>query len=259
MSTTQREREDKYSVDRAFVMPDLSALAPGDGEIVEATVALRSTYFDTPDHALLRHGITLRRREGDADEGWQMKVPDGEARTEIRLPLNGDEAVPPELADLTAGIALGQPLAVVAVVRTSRRIQRLDGADGATLLEAADDTVTATAPGDAVTLTAWREIELELGTGTEALLAKAGRRLLKAGATRSADGSKLGRALGAAPAAPPRTDSAAAVLTAYIADQFHALALGDVDLRRGLDPIHATRVATRRLRSTLRVFGDAFP
>ncbi len=41
-------------------------------------------------------------------------------------------------------------------------------------------------------------------------------------------------------------------------EQISAIREGDVALRRGEDPIHATRVAIRRLRSTLRVFGDAF-
>lgn len=243
-------------------MPDLRGLAPAGGDVVQATVALRSTYFDTADLALLRHGLTLRRREGDTDQGWQMKVPDGDARTEIRLPLSGEETVPVELADLLTGIALGAPLEVMAVVRTNRRVQRLNGSDGVTLLEAADDTVSATALGEAVTLSAWREIELELGSGTEALLAKAGRRLLKAGARQSKDASKLGRALGTGPSttsrtAPP-TGSAAAALSNYLSDQVHALMVGDVDLRRGLDPIHPTRVATRRLRSTIRVFAGMF-
>jgi CHAD domain-containing protein len=48
------------------------------------------------------------------------------------------------------------------------------------------------------------------------------------------------------------------VVTAYLAEQFDALSAGDVSLRRGLDAIHPTRVATRRLRSTLRIFGAMF-
>lgn len=254
MTTEQREREDKYVVDTAFVMPPLADLAPAQGEVVQSTVVLRSTYFDTADHALLGHGVTLRRREGN-DEGWHLKVPDGNARTEIRLPLTDDTAIPAELAQLVTGISLGADLAVVAVVQTTRRIQRLIGPDGATVLEAADDTVTATAPGAAVPMTTWREIELELGSGSEALLAKAGRRLVKAGARRSDGTSKLGIALAATPPADVGTAAPGSHLTDYLAEQFRALAAGDVALRRGLEAIHPTRVATRRLRSTLRVFG----
>ncbi|MFC9433602.1 CHAD domain-containing protein [Nocardia sp. NPDC057030] len=41
----------------------------------------------------------------------------------------------------------------------------------------------------------------------------------------------------------------------YLTAQINTIFAGDVALRRGADPIHDTRVATRRLRSTLRVFG----
>lgn len=44
----------------------------------------------------------------------------------------------------------------------------------------------------------------------------------------------------------------------YVHEQLDAIRDGDAGLRRGEDPIHPTRVAIRRLRSTLRVFGDAF-
>jgi inorganic triphosphatase YgiF len=38
-------------------------------------------------------------------------------------------------------------------------------------------------------------------------------------------------------------------------DQIEAIFDGDMGLRRGQDPMHDTRVAIRRLRSTIRVFG----
>ena len=40
-----------------------------------------------------------------------------------------------------------------------------------------------------------------------------------------------------------------------MAEQIDAIFDGDIGLRRGHDPIHDTRVAIRRLRSTIRVFG----
>jgi CHAD domain-containing protein len=43
-------------------------------------------------------------------------------------------------------------------------------------------------------------------------------------------------------------------LAAYTRAQLDAIIAGDIGLRRGEDPIHDTRVAIRRLRSTLRVF-----
>lgn len=53
-------------------------------------------------------------------------------------------------------------------------------------------------------------------------------------------------------------DASARPVVAYVCEQVSAIREGDAALRRGEDPIHATRVAIRRLRSTLRVFGDAF-
>lgn len=53
-------------------------------------------------------------------------------------------------------------------------------------------------------------------------------------------------------------DAGAAPVAAYVCEQINAIRDGDAALRRGEDPIHATRVAIRRLRSTLRVFADAF-
>jgi CHAD domain-containing protein len=41
----------------------------------------------------------------------------------------------------------------------------------------------------------------------------------------------------------------------YVDAQLDEIVAGDIGLRRGQDPIHDTRVAMRRLRSTLRVFG----
>ena len=48
------------------------------------------------------------------------------------------------------------------------------------------------------------------------------------------------------------------LVTAYLAAQCDVLASNDVGLRTGAPVVHKTRVAARRLRSTLRVFGDVF-
>jgi CHAD domain-containing protein len=79
-------------------------------------------------------------------------------------------------------------------------------------------------------------------------------RLSKAGARPSQYRSKLDHALGAADP-PAIADAALRALTIYVADQIDAVFEGDLQLRRGQDPIHDTRVAIRRLRSTIRVFG----
>ena len=57
-----------------------------------------------------------------------------------------------------------------------------------------------------------------------------------------------------APGAGPQSPAARA-LAKYLGAQIDEIIAGDIELRRGQDPIHDTRVAVRRMRSTLRVFG----
>jgi CHAD domain-containing protein len=79
------------------------------------------------------------------------------------------------------------------------------------------------------------------------------KRLRAAGARPSRYPSKLAHAVPAEPAASSSTPANRA-LTDYLNAQLDQIAAGDIGLRRGKDPIHDTRVAIRRLRSTLRVF-----
>jgi CHAD domain-containing protein len=68
---------------------------------------------------------------------------------------------------------------------------------------------------------------------------------------------------------PPKFDGAAAsgkahsspaqrAVAEYLNAQIDRIDAGDAGLRRGFDPIHDTRVAIRRMRSTLRVFAKLF-
>ncbi len=257
------ERELKYEVGEGFSVPELGDVANAD-RIERADQRLDSVYFDTDRHDLLARGVTLRLRTGTADNGWQLKVPAGDARTEIRLdPTGRDTTVPKELSALVAGLRRGRSLRHVVTVRTDRTARRVLNADGALLVEVADDRVQAVAPGrQSATLSSWREVEAELGpAGTEDLLAAVDDRLRAAGATASASANKVARALGAGDVDRPATPAdhgatAGAVITAYLREQDDALVAGDLSLRRGLGGIHPTRVATRRLRSTLRIFAD---
>ncbi|HEY5987643.1 MAG TPA: hypothetical protein VIV12_14905, partial [Streptosporangiaceae bacterium] len=116
--------------------------------------------------------------------------------------------VPEELASLVPGWSGGQELTPVARLRTTRTERRLTDAGGRVLAEVVDDQVTGSlptaAPGDrdwAVT-SAWREVEVELGLGSAALLDAVEDRLVRAGARRSPAASKLGMLLAAAGIAP---------------------------------------------------------
>jgi uncharacterized protein YjbK len=77
------------------------------------TVELRSAYYDTPDGDLQTHGVLLRRRDGDDDTGWQLKVPDVEGRVEVRTALS--DTPPSELTGAVTGIRLGKPLLNVTI------------------------------------------------------------------------------------------------------------------------------------------------
>ncbi|MDQ1731615.1 MAG: hypothetical protein QOK10_1774 [Pseudonocardiales bacterium] len=269
MTHSYVERELKFDVAADFVVPDVSALLPAGGCLERSVEQLRSDYFDTADHALLRAKMTLRRRTGTTDTGWQLKVPQKPFREEIRLSLDGDggdgvpdEGVPDELRDLLLGAVRRQPLVQVASVVTDRSVQRLLDAEGRQLAEIDDDRVHASAAGEAATASSWREVEVELADVEVQLLDALAKRLRRAGARPANSSSKLARALPAdriEPVTRRRRLRAGDVVSAYIAEQQRVILAGDLALRRGDDSvIHKTRVATRRLRSTLRCFSPLF-
>ncbi|MDQ2750582.1 MAG: CYTH and CHAD domain-containing protein [Actinomycetota bacterium] len=268
MAQRYLEREVKLAVDDSFRMPDLGALVPAGGILQTALIHLDSTYFDTAGHDLLNAKVTLRRRAGGpSDTGWQLKVPAGVDRTEFRLPPGGSPGVPRELRDLTAGLRRGRSLRQVARIRTERTTYQLCAVDGELLVEVADDQVRATTLGGTAVISTWREIEVELGTGDKKLVAAIVKRLRAVGALPSGVSSKLARAIGTArtgggaPAAPRPTagrPTVGALAMAYLVEQHQALLDGDVALRGGFDAIHRTRVASRRMRSTLRTYRALF-
>jgi CHAD domain-containing protein len=107
----------------------------------------------------------------------------------------------------------------------------------------------------------WREVEVELGPAGKKKDLKRARKLLQdAGASPSTSRTKLDRAL--SPALPDGQPAAVEsgtvgeLVAAYLAAQCDVLASNDVGFRTGTPAVHKTRVAARRLRSTLRTFGD---
>ena len=135
------EREDKWEVDEHFVLPRLHDLT-GGGNVDRSTVHLESAYYDTSDHDLQSHGIVLRRRDGDDDTGWQLKVPGAEGRIEIRTSLA--DAPPPELTEMLTGLRLGKELVNVATIRTVRTRYRIHEPERENMsAEVADDEVHA--------------------------------------------------------------------------------------------------------------------
>jgi CHAD domain-containing protein len=255
---TMTEQEDKFEVDSDWVLPQLTELVPDGGRLDQETRKLDNTYFDTPGAGLRLFGITLRRRVGGSETGWQLKVPNGTARTELQ---SGSRAktLPPALGKGVEGLLAGENLDPVATIVTTRTAYRLLNSDDELVLEIADDQVESGPPDGESMLHSWREVEVELGpAGKNKDLKRVSKLLQAAGATPSTSRTKLDRALG--PTLPDGQSPAAkagtvgGLVAAYIATQCEILASNDVGMRTDMPAIHKTRVAVRRLRSTLRIF-----
>jgi CHAD domain-containing protein len=255
------ETETKYEADATAALPDLNSLPQVRSTRGPDLEQLEAEYYDTADLRLLRSGITLRRRKGGHDAGWHLKLPDGrDSREEIRVPLGqAGRRVPAELANLVKAFSRNERLAPVAAITTLRQTITLVDNDGESLAEVADDQVHATAAAGGNNGSAeWREVEVELTGGDRNLLDAADKLLRRAGMRRSGGSAKLERVLASRlPTRPePSADQTAAdVVAAYLREHADRLVTLDPMVRRARpDAVHKMRVATRRLRSTLRSF-----
>lgn len=241
------ERELKFEVGPAFRLPEL----PGTPLSPRVFV---STYYDTPDHRLARHGVTVRLRTERRTHRWQVKLPRGVARLEVELP--GAPGPPPEpVRRLVVVFTRGEELAPVAALRTRRSgvlVRDLRGP----VAEVVVDSV-AVLEGRQVTQR-FREAEVELVREDEEALERLGVLLEAAGARKSDGRPKLFQALGLdLPDAPkPLSPSASAVdhILAMMRTQLDEIRAHDPGTRLGTDPeeLHRMRTAVRRLRSNLR-------
>jgi CHAD domain-containing protein len=242
------ERHHTWDVDERFVLPTLRDFVV-NGEVDHDTIDVTHTYYDTPDRDLRAHGIELRRRADDDATGWLLKIPGEDGPVELTWALS--DHPPAEATTLLTGVTLGKNVDSVAEIHTVRERYRITRPEsGGPLAEVDDDRVRA-AVGDR--LLAWREIEVDAGAGAGSVTKRLTRRLRAAGAHPSRHQSELARV-----APESRTEisvtPATQALVAYLRTQIGQIVAGDIGLRRGQDPIHDTRVAIRRLRSTLRVF-----
>ena len=266
-SSVHREVERKYDVPHDAQLPALDELSWVASVPAPVEELLEAVYFDTPDLALARARITLRRRTGGHDAGWHLKRPlDNGDREESRHPLGrATKSVPASLRREVRVHTRAQALAPVATIDTRRVVHRLLDPAGEVLAEVCDDTVTAhaTAGDGAAQTTGWREWEVELAGGSRELLNVVEARLRKASAVPAEGPSKLARALRhrlprehrASGVAPSRKGPAAAVLHAHLHDEIAELKTRDPQVRQDEpDSVHKMRVATRRLRSTLATF-----
>ncbi|GHA87772.1 CYTH and CHAD domain-containing protein [Streptomyces chryseus] len=267
MADTKREIERKYEATDETRLPDLTKV-PGVSSVRDEGVAeLDAVYYDTADLRLAADSLTLRRRTGGADAGWHLKLPVSPGvRDEIGAPLT--DGPPPGLIALTRSRTRAEPILPVVRLHSVRDVRHLLDAGGEPLAEVSVDTVTAQRVGvtaDGAT-TRWTEVEVELSDGGDpAFLDAVDKRLRKAGLRAATSESKLARALeDTAPSwkKPRRAEPGASTagtagdhVLAYLREQYAALVAYDPAVRRDLpDSVHQMRVATRRLRSTLRTY-----
>lgn len=263
------EVERKLDVDPATIVPSLTGVGGvlTTGQPVEHQ--LDATYFDTTGLDLARHGVTLRRRTGGDDAGWHLKLPGSkDTRTELRRPLgHATRTVPTELLAVVRVWVRDRPLEPVARVSTRRLEHSLLAEDGVVLAMICDDRVRTERLHAPLFKQDWREWEVELVDGDEALLDAVAQALLAAGATPAPNASKLARTLGEVvpptPRIPSRKElhrgSAALVVLARLTEHVAELQRQDIQLRTD-EPssIHQLRIAARRLRSTLRTYRPLF-
>lgn len=236
---------------------------------------LASTYFDTADGVLARHGAALRLRLSGGGREQTLKLPDpggaGVRRCEWTVEARHGEvpdpaSFPAEPARVLADLLGNAALAPVLTTRIARRARRLR--HGGSLIEADFDlgTIEAGGRGEAVC-----ELELELVDGETADLFRLARGLPLGPdlAWSIASKSERGRALaaGVGPVAvlarSPALDAGATTgaALAAIARECLGQVLGNYRLvvLHGLpDAVHQTRVAIRRLRAAFSLFRAGF-
>ncbi len=175
------------------VLPALDGL-PQVASVETSEHRLEATYFDTTNLRLAAAGITVRRRTGGADDGWHLKLPADGARHEVTVGLGrGKATVPKRLRDTVRVFVGDEALGPIATLRTHRTEHRLLDESGRLLAVVSDDLVTAEVE---TRETGWREWEVELAEGDDALLKAAAALLRDAGARPSTARSKLARAVG---------------------------------------------------------------
>jgi CHAD domain-containing protein len=255
------EIERKYEVDAATVVPDLGTV-PGVAALEPLEpVELTAVYFDTPERALVRGRIALRRRTGGYDDGWHVKLPAPEGRLELQAPIAADEdAVPERIRNAVRSRVRDAALEPIATVRTSRRPVLLKDETGTARVEVVDDEVRATDHRSG-TLRSWREWEAEqVGDDPVAsarMLDALEPVLLAAGARPSRSASKLAQALGALELGVPEPEhgaepTAAEVVRGLLVELVERLHGDELAVRDGgPEAVHAMRKTVRRLRSLL--------
>jgi inorganic triphosphatase YgiF len=251
---------DAEGLDRLSRDPVVVALTDGAPE----TQRLLRVYFDTPDHALARGGIGLHlRRLGDrwvqtvttpSNDVWERDV----AACAPDLGVLPEQAAPEVLGRPEVGASLRAELEMD-VTRTRQRLVLPAGAEVELALERGE----ARAGGQSVPVA---EASLELRNGQPSVLFALARRLHEAHGFRLRHLPLLPAeaAPGAARAEPLVLDPGLTVEGAFrriAASCVEHLRGSEACALDGADPsgVHQMRVAARRLRSGIRLFGATLP
>jgi CHAD domain-containing protein len=267
----QLEREVKLGAWPGFQLPPLDDLPDGLRARTRRARRLEATYYDTPDARLARAGVSLRHRTGDGT-GWTLKLPDGDGpsgngvlrRRELTFPGDG-RAVPADVERLLVSWVRTSSLVPVARLATVRRAVALVDEEGEVRAEVVDDEVSVL-HGRRVA-NRFREVEAEVAPeAPEDLLPELVARLRAAGAGPPDPTSKVRRALGPLATGPPELapvelgpdPTGGEVVRAALTSSVLRLLDHDLGVRLGEAPedVHQARVATRRLRSDLRTYGE---
>lgn len=264
--TTEAASTRTLRVHALFRLPSLDGAVGGVSKVeAREPFQLTQAYHDSEDLRLFRWGVTLQRCEGGPDEGWLLTLPPEATKEAIRLPLDAGAVgeVPDELRDIVTALVRDAPLVPVAVLRTARTTHELSDLNGEPFIEIIDDVVSIL-DGDHVAAR-FREVLVQgLDPATEQVVGDVTELLIEYGAL-PGSGSRAVNALGPRAAAPPDVvlrgpvcpaDPAAAAVRAHLALQVTRFLMQDTRVRRDLpDSVHQMRVAARRLRSGLKVFG----
>ena len=242
--------------------------AVGGGAAKGATKRLTAVYFDTADRRLVRHGAALRVRRDGTGFTQTLKAARGPLeRLEHEAPVAGTAPdlakLPREALATQVGALFDDELQPVFATDVERRVRRVERAAGTVELALDAGEIRA---GERRAPISELEIELE-GGETPALFAVAAE-LVDAGATRLVMGSKAQRGYELAAGAAPgwaKADKTALGRRLAVGDALglvldgvlrHLWANHDAAFD-GRDPegVHQLRVAVRRLRSALALFG----
>jgi CHAD domain-containing protein len=260
-----KEREAKLAVPPGFDLPELGGLDDGFLAEPQPVRRLRTTYYDTADLRLARWEASLRWRPG---EGWTVKLPEGQhgvLLVRAEHVFAGDGRRPPaEALALVRPFVRTASLSPTVRMRTLRRPVELREPGGSRLGEVVDDEVQVL-DGSRI-LSRFRELEIELDEGADTdLLEQVVEQLLEAGAEAADPTPKYLRALAGRErvlgpeVVQPEVDEGSSVeelLRHDLATSTLRLFRHEAGVRIGEDPeaVHQARVATRRIRSTLRTF-----